>query len=232
MTGQYHVVNCGGNATLVVSLLNSLYASLLPVIEDAKSTTPSPAYQAFFKDPSSANLVSTLFTNVTTGVPMTPPAPYSSNGAAAFTCVTAPNQFVYKIDGRRTDAYTDCLANPAVATNYIGFIPPRQYIVICPSFFTSDIASIPPPNSCLTLNMYTNGFLGNGQRVWWYKMWILLGMLIHYYLYTSTASVAGTDVNDANQCVQLSAEQSSANANNYIYYAASKSRFKSENLAM
>ena len=224
-TGQYNVVNCGGNATLVVNLLNKLYASLLPVIQDAKSTTPSPAYKAFFKDPASANVVSTLFTNITTGVPMTPPAPYSSNGAAAFLCVTAPDQFIYKIDGRRTDAYTDCLANPTVASNYVGFIPPKQYIVICPSFFTSNIASIPPPNTCLAVNMYTNGFLGNGQQTWWYKTWILLGMLVHYYLYTSAGSISVTNIIDANKCLQLAAEQSRLNANNYIYYATSKSCF-------
>lgn len=224
-TGQYNVVNCGGNAALVVGLLNNLYASLLPVIQDAKSTISSPAYKAFFKDPSSANLVSTLFTNITTGVPLTPPAPYSSNGAAAFLCVTAPHDFIYKIDGRRTDAYTECLADPAVAADYLGFNPPKQYIIICPSFFTSDIASIPPPSTCLPFNMYTNGFLGNGQRTWWYKMWILLGMLVHYYLHTSTGSNAVTNIDDANQCLQLSPEQSSLNANNYIYYAASKSHF-------
>lgn len=225
MTGQYSVVNCGKNTIIVVNLLSKLYDSLLPVIEDAKSTDPSPAYQAFFKDPSYANLVSTLFTNVTTGVPMTSPALYSFNGGAAFVCVTEPEQFVYKIDGSRHDAYTDCLANPTVTSSYVGFIPPKQYIILCPSFFTSDIVSIPPPNTCLTVNTYINRFRGSGQDTWGYKMWILLGMIVHYYLYTSTGSVAVTNINDANKCLRLAAEQSSLNANNYIYYAASKSFF-------
>ena len=57
MTGQYNVVNCGGNTSLIVNLLDKLYSSLLPVIEDANSTEPSPAYTAFFKDPSYAPFV-------------------------------------------------------------------------------------------------------------------------------------------------------------------------------
>lgn len=225
MAGQYNIANCGGNITLVVNLLNKLYASLLPVIEDAKSTNPSPAYQAFFKDPSYANLVSTLFTNVTTGVPMTPPAPYSFNGAAVLLCVTTPEQFTYTINGRPTDAYTDCLANPTTTSSYIGFVPPKQFIILCPSFFTSDIVSIPPPNNCLTVNTSINRFRGNGLKTWDFKMWILLGMIIHYYLYTSTGSIAVTNTNDANKCFRLAPGQSVLNANNYIYYAASKSYF-------
>lgn len=225
MAGEYNVVNCGGNTTLVVNLLTKLYASLLPVIEDAKSTNPSPAYKAFFKDPSYANLVSTLFTNVTTGIPMTPPAPYSFNGAAVLLCVTAPEQFTYTINGHPLDAYTDCLANPTTTSSYVGFVPPKQYIILCPSFFTSNIVSIPPPNTCLTVDNSIKSFLGNGLNAWGYKMWILLGMIVHYYLYTSTGSTAITNVNDANKCFRLAPGQSVVNANNYVYYAASKSYF-------
>lgn len=222
MTGQYSVVNCEGNASLIVSLLNKLYSSLLPVIQDAKSPNLSPAYKAFFKDPSYAPFISTLFTNVTTGVPMTPPAPYSFNGAATFICVTGPEQFVYKYNSRR-DAYTECMANPTTTSNYIGFDPPKQYIVLCPSFFTSNIASIPPPSTCLTVSTSINRFRGNGQSFWLYKMWLLLEMITHYYLYTSLGILTITNTNDANRCFRLPAEQSSLNANNYVYYAASKS---------
>ncbi|CAF9919648.1 MAG: hypothetical protein ALECFALPRED_001248 [Alectoria fallacina] len=220
MTGQYSIVNCAGNTSLVVNLFNKLYSALLPVIQDAGSPAPSPAYTAFFKDPSYAPFISALFQNITTGVPLTPPAPYSFNGAATILCVTAPEQFTYSIDGPR-DAYTDCLANPTTTSYYPGFLPPKQYIVLCPSFFTSNIVSIPPPSNCLTVTTYINRFRGNGLSLSGYKMWILLVMITHYYLYASTGLVNITSTNDVNKCFRLGAEESSLNVNNYAYYAAS-----------
>lgn len=222
MTGQYSVVNCQGNTSFVVNLLNKLYSSLLPVIQDTKSTDKSPAYEAFFKDSSYAAFISALFTNITTGVPLTPPAPYSFNGAPTLLCVTAPDQFTYRYDGL-VDAYNHCLANPTTTAYYVGFSPPKQYIILCPSFFTSNIMSIPPPNTCLTVNTYINRFRGSGKDFWLYKMWNLLLMITHYYLYASTGNLAITNTEDANKCFRLAAEQSILNANNYLYYAASKS---------
>ncbi len=224
MSGQYSVTNCGDNAARVVNLLNKLYFALLPVIQDAKSTNPSAAYGAFFKDPSYAPFVSTLFTNVTTGVPLTPPSLYSFNGGVSFVCVTAPEQFVFTLDGRR-DAYNECVANPTTTASYIGFQPPKPYVILCPSFFTSNVAPVPPPNTCLTTSTYINRFRGNGQSFWLYQMWLLLQMITHYYLYTSTGLFSITNTNDVNKCFRLAAKQSSLNANNYVYYAASKCSF-------
>ena len=224
MSGKYTVTNCGENTDRVVKLLNKLYSTLLDVIQDVESTNPSAAYNAFFKDPSYAPFVSTLFKNVTTGVPMTPPGLYSINGGVSFMCVTAPHQFTFNLNGPQ-DAYTMCVGNPNTKASYVGFIPPKQYAILCPSFFTSNIAAYPRPNTCLTVNKYFNRFQGNGQLFWAYQMWILLGMITHYYLYTSTGVFAFTGKTDVNQCVRLDAKQSSLNGNNYVFYAASKSCF-------
>ena len=222
MSGRYNIVNCGGNTSVVINLLNKLYVALLPVISDAESLDSSSAYKTFFKDSAYAPFISTLFTNITTGIPLTSPAPYSSNGAATLVCVTAPEQFTYTYHGR-VDAYTSCLANPNTTSNYPGFDPPKQYIILCPSFFTSNIVSVPPPNNCLTVIKYINKFVGNGQSFLLYKMWILLEMITHYYLYASTRALGISNTTDVNKCLGLPAEQSSLNANNYVYYAASKS---------
>ena len=92
---------------------------------------------------------------------------------------------------------------------------------------TSNIVSVPPPNTCLTVNQSTNRFNGNGQSVWLFKMWILLENIVHYYLFTTKGTQALTlaNRNDPNKCFRLGAEASSLNARNYIYYAASKSPF-------
>lgn len=222
MSGQYNIVNCGENTHRVASLLHKLYFSLLPVIQDVESTNPSAAYNAFFKDPSYAPFVSTLFKNVTTGVPMTAPGLYSFNGAVSFMCVTAPNQFTYNLNGPQ-DAYTMCVDNPNTKASYIGFIPPKPYAILCPSFFANEIAAFPRPNTCLTFNRHLNRFNGNGQLFWAYQMWIVLSMITHYYLYTSTGVFAFTGKTDVNLCLRLDAKQSSVNANNYVFYAASKS---------
>lgn len=222
MTGQYSVVNCGENTTLVVNSLRTLYSALLPVIQDAKSANPSAAYTTFFKNSSYAPFVSTLFTNVTKGVPMTPPASYSLNGAVAFLCVTAPEQFTFTLDGPR-DAYNECLADPYSNAKYIAFDPPKPYVILCPSFFTSGKALAPPPNTCLPYSSYLNRFQSNGQEVRQYQIWFFLEMLTHYYIYTSTRHVDLSNNNNANACFRLDAERSRLNVNNYVYYAASKS---------
>ena len=92
---------------------------------------------------------------------------------------------------------------------------------------TSNIVSVPPPNTCLTVNKSTNQFYGNGIDVWWFKMWILLKNIVHYYLFTSksTQATALTARTDPNDCFRLDAEESSLNALNYVYYAASKYPF-------
>ena len=222
MSGQYSVTNCEENTTRIVDLLDRLHSALLPVIQDAQSANPSAAYKTFFKDPSYAPFISTLLTNITTGVPMTPPSLHSYNGGVTFVCVTAPAQFTFTLDGRR-DAYNDCIAQPGTTSKYVGFDPPKQYVVLCPSFFTSNIAPVPRPNTCLTVNKFHNRFRGNGQIFRLYQMWVLMEMITHYYLYTSSRELYVTDTNDVNECFRLEANQSSLNANNYVYYAASKS---------
>ena len=149
MSGRYSVVNCGGNTNLIVNLLDKLYSALLPVIEDPpvhdadQDPNISPAYQAFFKDPSYASFVSTLFRNVTTGVPMTAPQTYSFGGSPSFFCVTAEGQFTYTHNGIDKDAYRDDCSATTVG-NYRGFIPPQPWITLCPSFCTSKFRSSAP----------------------------------------------------------------------------------------
>ena len=92
---------------------------------------------------------------------------------------------------------------------------------------TRNIVSVPPPNTCLTVDQSTNRFNGNGQSVWLFKMWILLENIVHYYLFTTKGTQALTlaDRNDPNKCFRIGAKASSLNAFNYVYYAASKSPF-------
>ena len=223
------MANCGGNTNHVFDLLGNLSTALLPVIEDAKSTPPSSAYTTFFKDPHVSDFISTLLTNISTGVPMGPTSGFSLNGGVIFFCVTEPGQFQWQMDRpsdsyhESRDSYNDCMATSTTATSFLRF-EPNPFVVICPSFFTSDIDALPPPNHCLSVNTFTNSFRGSGQTFWLYQIWILMGMIAHYYLWTSTREYdALNNTRDANTLYGLAPSQSRLSANSYVYYAASKS---------
>lgn len=222
LKNNYNVVNCGENTDHVHDLLAKLSTALGPVIQDAKSTPPSSAYITFFKDPLYKYFTSSLLTNISTGVPMIPPSLYSLNGGVSFFCVTAPGQFQYQLDIPQ-DSYQDCMASPTTTSYFPLFRPPQPYVIICPSFFTSNIEALPPPNHCLSVNTFTNRFRGNGQTFWLYQIWILMGMIAHYYLWTSEQAPDLVNINDANTLLGLAPSQSRWSANSYVYYAASKS---------
>ena len=222
LKNNYNVVNCGENTGLVHDLLGNLSTALLRVIVDVKFAGPSSAYTTFFKDPLYRPFITSLLTNISTGVPLTPPSTYSFNGGVSFFCPTAPGQFIFELDTPR-DAYKDCLANPKTTAFFPVFRPPQPFVIVCPSFFTSGIAALPPPNHCLSVNTLTNRFRGNGQPFWLYQIWILMSMIAHYYLWTSTQVPDIINTNDANTLLGLAPSQSRFSAGSYVYYAASES---------
>ena len=123
------------------------------------------------------------------------------------------------------DTYTTCLKNPTHAAIFLGFTPPKQFIVICPVFWTDALPAVPPPETCLSVSMYTNKFRENGRRQRQFRIWILLEELAHYYIYTSTLRKDAPDIYDVNKCFRLAAETAYLNAVSYVYYVASKYSF-------
>ena len=223
MKNNYTVVNCGENTDHVHDLLTKLRTALLPAILDARSLPPSIPFTTFFKTPLYKPFISTLIANVSTGAPMTARSLYSMRGGVSFFCVTAPGQFSFELDNNPRDSYDDCKANPQTTTYFPIFQPPQPFVIICPSFFTSNIAALPPPNHCLSVNTLTNRFRGNGESLWLYQMWILMSMITHYYLWTSTQVADFLSENDVNTLYGLSSSQARLSVNSYVYYAASKS---------
>ena len=229
-SGEYAVVGCGSaNAANVVDLLETLWSALLPAIQDAESATPSRAYQTFFKNVEYASYVSNVLANVSTGASLYPPTKFT-NGAPVLTCVTAAGQFKYKITttGQEEDAYTECLRKPTeVAKSMSG----TSFIILCPNFFTSpSMPAKPPPNNCLTVNTYINRFQGfqkdrTGAEMVQYQLWVLLEEILHYYIFRTSSqweTLTIADIYDANQCLRLSAKDSTENPHNYLYYVASE----------
>ena len=161
---------------------------------------------------------------------MTPAAPpMSPNGSPTFFCVDGVNQFTYTAPDPSTgvmrfyDTYTTCFEDGTTIASYLGFTPPKQYIILCPVFWSSSIPPVPPPNTCLSLSTYLNKYRENGQRQRLFRMWVLLEELAHYYIYTSTLRKDAPDIYDVNKCVRLAAKTAYLNAISYVFYAASKS---------
>lgn len=219
-SGQYMMVNCGSDrGPQLDSLLQNLWAALLPVIQDARLSNPSPAFRAFFKDSSNAPFVAEVLRNVTTGVARHPPILPYSNGSPTFLCPTAPGQMPFTKGGQVVDLYTHCLQSKIPVAAYAH---PSPYIFLCPKFWTGPYPNLLPQNSCLSVRRYINKFRGNGQTLIAFKMWILLEEIVHYYIFASPKASFEPEIYDVNKAFRLSADQAVINGVSYAYYAASK----------
>ena len=216
--GDYTIVNCGDHdGARLVSLLDGLWRVLKPSLRSVPVLGLSPAFRTFFGASTLSSHVKTVLTNVTTGVSLYPPQRrFQSNGSPLLICATADGQVVGKRDG--VDYYYQCLLYPYKSLIAISGTP---YIVICPYFFSSEIADSPPTDTCPTVDTSLNRFRGTGLDFTSFKVWALLEGILRYYIYATTG-VSSSFAQDVNQCARLAVRQRLENPKNYVYYVASK----------
>lgn len=224
-SGRYSIVNCGKQESETITrLLNVLYSALKPAIQDAivSQHTPSATFKTFFTYASTATYVTRLLTNISIGSSIYEPDASGlgigqpSSGSPIFFCATGPGQAINS-DHTIDDYDNVCADNPGIVMDYPGGSP---YIVVCPSFFTIRLPALPPPNNCIAVNHSVNRFLGSGAKMSHFQIWVLLEEIAHYYINAGKGKTV--DVDDINKCARLSARASLSNANNYLYYVASK----------
>ena len=217
-SGRYTIVNCGNkNAAVLVSLLDDLWAILQPSISDAALTVPSPAFDTFFHSANNAAYVEHILRNVTDGTALYPPAQmFHQTGSPLLICATSGGEVVGQHSGR--DYYYQCLLEPDASFTIIRGTP---YIVVCPNFFSSPVADLPPARTCLPVDTHRNRFFERGQYFANFKVWKLLEGILRYYLYATVGSSVDF-ATEVNRCVALRAGQMVRNPSNYVYYAASK----------
>ena len=224
-SGRYSIINCGRQESdTVTTLLNSLHRALQFAIHDAIKSqhTPSAAFKTFFIYASTATYVTSLLTNISTGTSLYEPdasglgVNQPSSGSPIFFCITGPGQGISS-DPAIGDYDNFCASNPGVVMDYPGGSP---YIVICPSFYTIGLPALPPLSNCIIVDHRINRFLGNGAKISHFQIWVLLEEIAHYYINAGKGNTV--DVYDINKCARLSARASISNANNYLYYVASK----------
>lgn len=218
---SYRIKDCGSLWTNVSDSLAILHRTVLPpVIQDLKLASPSPAYKTFFKDVTYVPFINSILQNNILGTAMSP----SANVQAAsplIACVSKPGLLTYSLGGVTRDQYTECVRRPqtaAVSLTGTGIIG------LCPHFF--NLAQAPTRPNCLSVNTRRNEYQmsirgAKADRAFLdYQIYALLHEINHFYLFALSRSMV--DKYGANECVRLSAQESSENARNYDYYVASE----------
>lgn len=238
-TGPYHIYNCGARTTALLFLINSLNATLQPVLDDVSLPSSSPAYTTFFKNIAYAPDVYDLLSNITTSAPISPgphsiknapPGLFGSPITPQFVCVTGYEQVTWSLEaggqgGRQFDAYTACQQSPVHAFSVLGSKFLKNPIVLCPAFWAYAAYPSSSKSGCLIVDPHFNRFRDNGRRLVTYQLWVLLHELAHSYIYAKSGSLA--DISTANDCMSLSARSALNNAQNFVFYAASEFIFMS-----
>ncbi len=233
--GPYHAYNCGTHAPLVSILINTLFATLRPVLDDVSQQTSSDTFNAFFKSITFAPIVHDILSNIIRGAPIAP-GPHAIHGAPKnhfgppvtpqLVCVTDYKQITWSLEeggqgGRQGDAYSTCQQSPVNSFGVFGSKYLKNSIVLCPAFF--DYVALPSLSkaACVPVDPHFNRFRDSGKRLVNYQLWVLLHELVHVYVYARSGSL--TELSTANDCVSLAAGSAVNNAQNYVFYAASKS---------
>ncbi|KAI4277239.1 MAG: hypothetical protein LQ337_001920 [Flavoplaca oasis] len=229
-----------------VTLLQTLYRALIPVIEDLQATNPdgtpkpSAAYTTFFKDAKNMPFVRDMFVRVIQGNSLLPSdqSLFSQGGSPVIWSLTQPGEFRSGLppDEELVDRYESCLKE-AVDGATAAWLYGSPYIFLCPLFWEATppiiFGGIPPASAngvpawnCLGLSRRGTEFNpsepSHGAILIQYRMWILLEELLHYYVQLSTGKPAA-DNNPVNDVFKLSAFDSLYTVQTYMYYAASTS---------
>ena len=220
--GSYTICGCGSRPDPIIVLLGSLWSTLQTVLSDSSGESSSKAYTAFFKNIAYAEAVHAIFADIANGTSV-PPSPNEGlpPKAPVIVCPTHTEQFTFSIplETDHMDGYTYCrmAQNKNVAAF---FIPGSNIIALCPYFFT--LAAVPAVSSrsCLTVNPHFRRFDQDGRRMLMFQLWAILHELAHYYIYASNGAMV--DFYDVNSCLILAPSEAVKNAQNFVYYAASK----------
>ena len=198
------------------NLIRLLPDILQPAVVDTTRHVASDAYMAFFKDISYAPRVRDVLQKVSTGAPI----PQNTRGDKPWIyCVTRPNQVIID-QGLGSDLYLDSLADGRLAQTNVGVLD-SQFIFLFPGFWKEPSVPSASPRRCLTLLPHFNKYREDGRSFISYQIWTLVHELVHQYAADLNQGSEG-EAMYVNDCVQLPASKAVANAQNYVYYIASK----------
>lgn len=222
-----------------VTLLQTLYRALLPVIEDLQATNPdgtpkpSAAYTTFFKDAKNMPFVRDMFVRVIQGNSLIPndQSVFSQGGSPVIWSITQLEEF--KTGPEKVDRYATCVQTSEDNVVTAAWLTGSPYILLCPSFWEAAFVygGIPPapangvpasncPGVSRRGKQFHPGDGTQGASFLQYRMWILLEEILHYYIELSTGT-RPAEHRPINTAFGLSAHDSLYNMQSYMYYAAS-----------
>lgn len=215
VSGNYRIRYCGkgpdSKTAQLQALLPKFWKQLQLVLTDVKRGTASKAYQAFFKSQDNATYVQSIFQAIADGalvhIPVDgAPTHLSSSVYPSLLCIdpSIPN-----VDGLL----------PACNHAAAGIVPNREIVVLCDDFWTQ-MKDRPLPVRSDCPRVKHNKFFPDDYRV----MYNQFGTFVHEFAhaYIRVWDPANTETYNPTDAVNLSAERSLLNANNYALYASSE----------
>lgn len=229
---QYGIRHCGSNATKVDAALKVLRRTLQPAIQDSTQIPSSAAYKTFFKDTVNSKYIKAILSNITTGVQMplkgarrahsNAPGSREIQRAPEIICISRRGQLLYHLPNHNgvLDHYDACKQRIDGGTS--AYMAGTPYIVLCPSFFTLDLAPSEP--ICPHLNKWTNRYTDSygGKSIIHFQIFALLHGIAQFYIFATSAGLE-VQANGINECSTLAARHARENARSYEFYVASKS---------
>ncbi|KAL6720386.1 hypothetical protein ACLMJK_002308 [Lecanora helva] len=218
-TTRFLISDCDSRTSIVQQALALAVSSLPDAIADAQLGTASThGFTAFFKQRTSAPAVATVLQKIHSQSPVRGRWPNLIRASPPeFICAKFDTVLRYK--HLNFDPYLAC-KRPKV----YGFWAKRsRYIVLCDYFFERPPAPT-APRSETCIKVKDNSFQGFGNLLCLYQKYMLIHEMVHFYLGTkglgwSTQPVEKYALNDA---VDLNAELSLRNPQNYQAFVASK----------
>lgn len=228
---QYGIRHCGSNATKVDAALKVLRRTLQPAIQDSTQIPSSAAYKTFFKDTVNSKYIKAILSNITTGVQMplkgarrahsNAPGSREIQRAPEIICISRRGQLLYHLPNHNgvLDHYDACKQRIDGGTS--AYMAGTPYIVLCPSFFTLDLAPSEP--ICPHLNKWTNRYTDSygGKSIIHFQIFALLHGIAQFYIFATSAGLE-VQANGINECSRLAARHARENARSYEFYVASK----------
>ncbi|KAL8899207.1 MAG: hypothetical protein Q9207_006310 [Kuettlingeria erythrocarpa] len=213
-SGNYRIRYCGkgpgSKAAQLQALLPKFWAQLQLVLADVKRGTASKAYSAYFKSQDNATYVQSVFQAIADGalvqIPVDgAPSHFSSSVLPSIICVdpSVPN----------VDSLLSTCNHVAAA-----IVPNREIVILCDHFWTQ-MADRPLPVRSDCPRVRHNKFVPDDYRV----MYNQFGTFVHEFAhaYIRVWNPDNTETYNPTAAVNLSAERSLLNANNYALYASS-----------
>ena len=214
-SGNYRIRYCGkgpgSKAAQLQALLPKFWEQLQLVLADVKRGTASKAYRAYFKSQDNATYVESIFQAIADGalvhIPVDgAPTHFSSSSYPSLLCVdpSVPN----------VDSLLPACIHAAAA-----IVPNREIVILCDHYWVQ-MKDRPLPVRSDCPRVKHNKFFPDDYRVMYNQFGTFVHELTHAYIRVWNA--ANTETYNPTDAVNLSAEDSLLNANNYALYASSE----------